>query len=261
MAFGEERRGSDSREARIAKVIRERGFFGDGPPQGGGASRPPVTPSPREQRTSARRAKQGKAQPLDGARYLDDPIGFCRDILGVELWHAQADALSSIISNERVAVKSGNGLGKGFLSACAVLWWTWTRKPCTVITTAPTSRQVRFVLWRQIRRLYNAAVVPLGGQMLEQRWELAPDQYAMGITAADATSFQGFHSEALLVVVDEAAGVSEEIYEAVDSMATAGNPRIILIGNPTTVNGGFFRAFHRERSLVYGAYDVRNGQP
>ena len=85
--------------------------------------------------------------------------------------------------------------------------------------------------------------------MLDTRWELNHDQYAIGITAAEATSFQGFHSPALLVVVDEAAGVHEDIFEAVDSMATAGDPRIIYIGNPTSSSGGFHRAFHRERTL------------
>ena len=208
----------------------------------------------RRSRTARGRGRDSDAKNVSGPAplfedYADDPVGFCKDVLGVDLWQRQQEALTSILGGERTAVKSGNGLGKGFLASCAVLWWVATRPTCTVITTAPTARQVRFVLWRQIRTLYINAVQPMGGRLMETRWDVAHDRYAMGITASEATSFQGFHSQALLVVVDEAAGVDEDIYEAVDSMATAGDPRIIMIGNPTTVTGGFHRAFHRERSL------------
>ncbi len=48
------------------------------------------------------------------------PEEFARDILGVELWHKQKDVLSALPGNQRVAVKSGNGLGKGFCASVAV---------------------------------------------------------------------------------------------------------------------------------------------
>ena len=50
------------------------------------------------------------------------PEEFARDILRVDLWHKQSEVLSALPDNQRVAVKSGNGLGKGFCASVAVQW-------------------------------------------------------------------------------------------------------------------------------------------
>ncbi|MCI0879720.1 MAG: hypothetical protein J4N78_12635 [Chloroflexi bacterium] len=180
-----------------------------------------------------------------------EPLHFAREILNVQLWSKQEEVLSALTHNRRVAVKSGNGLGKGFSAAVAVLWFLYCHDPAVVLSTAPTFRQVRHILWRQIHRLYRNSKTPLGGKMLETRWELADDRYAIGLSADTADQFQGFHSDNLLIVVDEAEGVSDEIYEAIESVMTSALPRLLLIGNPTTVSGAFRRAFYQERRLYY----------
>ncbi len=174
---------------------------------------------------------------------------FASDILGVQLWHKQEEVLRAVERERRVAVKSGNGLGKDFTAAVAVLWYVHAHDPAIVLSTAPTFRQVRHVLWRQIHRLYRGASDVLGGRMLDTRWDLAEDRYALGLSANDADQFQGFHCENMLVVVDEAEGVAESIYEAVEAVMTSAKPTLLLIGNPTTSSGGFHRAFHRERGI------------
>ena len=140
---------------------------------------------------------------------------------------------------------------RGSASAVAVLWFLHTHNPAIVLSTAPTFRQVRHVLWRQIRRLYRPASLALGGKMLDTRWELADDRYAMGLSADSADQFQGFHSDNMLIVVDEAEGVSDEIYEGIEAVMTSSEPRLLLIGNPTTVSGAFRRAFYEERNLYH----------
>ena len=84
--------------------------------------------------------------------------------------------------------------------------------------------------------------------MLDTRWEISDDRYAIGLSA---DQFQGFHSENLLIVVDKAAGVNDEIYEAIESVMTSASPRLLFISNPTTVTGAFRRAFHQESRLYY----------
>ena len=174
---------------------------------------------------------------------------FASETLGVTLWDKQKEVLRAVESQRRVAVKSGNGLGKDFTAAVAVLWYVHAHDPAIVLSTAPTFRQVRHVLWRQIHRLYRNAADTLGGTMLDTRWEVAEDRYAMGLSANDADQFQGFHCENMFVVVDEAEGVAEPIYEAVEAVMTSAHPTLLLIGNPTTTSGGFHRAFHRESGI------------
>ena len=177
------------------------------------------------------------------------PVQFAGEVLGVTLWSKQREVLDALARSRRVAVKSGNGLGKDFMAAVAVLWYLHTHDPAIALSTAPTFRQVRHVLWRQLRALYRPAADRLGGRLLETRWELAEDRYALGLSADGADQFQGFHSKNVLVVVDEAEGVDEEIYEAVDAVMTSQNPRLLLIGNPTSAEGTFRRAFHQERGI------------
>ena len=178
------------------------------------------------------------------------PLDFARNVLGVQLWSKQEEVLSALLEHRRVAVKSGNGLGKGFSAAVALLWFLHAHQDAAIVlSTAPTFRQVRHILWRQVHRLYRPASEILGGKMLDTRWEISSDRYAMGLSAENADQFQGFHSPNMFIVVDEAEGVSDEIYEAIEAVMTSASPLLLLIGNPTTVSGAFRRAFHEERRL------------
>ena len=167
------------------------------------------------------------------------PLDFARNVLGVQLWSKQEEVLSALLEHRRVAVKSGNGLGKGFSAAVALLWFLHAHQDAAIVlSTAPTFRQVRHILWRQVHRLYRPASEILGGKMLDTRWEISSDRYAMGLSAENADQFQGFHSPNMFIVVDEAEGVSDEIYEAIEAVMTSASPLLLLIGNPTNGVGG-----------------------
>ncbi len=183
----------------------------------------------------------------------------------MELWAKQAEVLNALTEHRRVAVKAGNGLGKGFCAAVAVLWFMHVHQDAAIaLSTAPTFRQVRHILWRQLRRLYRPAAETLGGKMLETRWEISDDRYALGLSADGADQFQGFHSPNVFIVVDEAEGVGEEIYEAIESVMTSADPLLLLIGNPTIMTGAFRRAFYEERriyrTITMSALDSPNVQ-
>ena len=181
---------------------------------------------------------------------LPSPVAFAREVLGVELWDKQVEVLNALTEHRRVAVKAGNGLGKGFCAAVALLWFMHVHQDAAIaLSTAPTFRQVRHILWRQIHRLYRPVAETLGGKMLDTRWELSDDRYAMGLSADSADQFQGFHSPNVFIVVDEAEGVGDEIYEAIESVMTSADPLLLLIGNPTTMTGAFRRAFYEERQI------------
>ena len=189
---------------------------------------------------------------LPAAAPPSPPVAFAREVLGVKLWDKQEEVLTALATHRRVAVKAGNGLGKGFCAAVAVLWYLHAHQDSAIVlTTAPTFRQVRYILWRQIRNLYRPASGALGGTMLDTRWELSDGRYALGLSADGADQFQGFHSPNMFIVVDEAEGVGEHIYEAIESVMTSAYPLLLLIGNPTSMDGAFRRAFHEERAIYH----------
>ncbi len=172
-----------------------------------------------------------------------DPALFCRSVLGVSPWQKQIEVLQALRDHDRVAVRSGHGTGKSFIASCAVLWFLFSFYASKVVTTAPTWNQVRNILWKEIRTLYDNALFPLGGVMLSERLFLGDNAFAVGLSTDTADRFQGYHSEHLLVILDEAPGVRPEIWEAAETLLTGRIGKILAIGNPTSAAGRFYECF------------------
>src|SRR5579862_2260705 len=183
------------------------------------------------------------------ARYRRDPVAFCREVLGFEPWSKQREILESVRDYTRTAVRSCHGPGKTAVAARCALWFLSVFEHSKVITTAPTFHQVRELLWAEIHVAYRDAGGFVGGQLSDTRLELAPDWVALGLSTDQPERFQGHHAEHLLLVVDEASGVAEEIYEAAAGFLTSPGARCLLIGNPTRTSGEFFNAFHSARGF------------
>ena len=120
-----------------------------------------------------------------------------------------------------------------------------------VITTAPSERQVKELLWREIRQLYMPRRDTIGGKLTRTRLDFASNRYAYGFSTNTEDRFQGFHSGNILVIVDEASGVDEFIYYAISGILTTQNAKLLLIGNPHGLAGTFYDAFHKNRSQYH----------
>lgn len=177
-------------------------------------------------------------------RCRKDPLFFSRYVLGGEQpWARQADILYALRDRHRVAVRSGHGVGKTWTAARAAIWFLYCHPHSIVLTTAPTHRQVRSVLWAELRRQVRNSRVPLGGRVTETRLTLDDDWFALGLATDEPERFQGYHAEHLLLIFDEAPGVPSEIYEAARGLLTSRHSRVLLIGNPISPSGPFYEAF------------------
>ena len=189
-----------------------------------------------------------------------DPINFACNILGVKPWDKQQQILDAIAHNRSVAVRSCNGAGKTFTAAITILWWLMSYDNAIVITTAPSERQVREILWRELRNLYVPIRDIIGGKLTRTRLEFSPKRYAYGFSTNTEDRFQGFHSGNILVIVDEASGVDEFIFNAIRGVITAKNSKLLLIGNPHGYAGTFYDAFHKNRkrfeTIHVSAFDL-----
>ena len=182
------------------------------------------------------------------SKTLDRPVWFATEVLGANPWQKQKDILNALRNNDFVAVRSCNGSGKTYTAALATLWWLMAHDEAVVITTAPSERQVKELLWREIRSLYNQNKHLIGGKMTQTRLELSNKRYAYGFSTDTVERFQGFHSPNILVVVDEASGLREFLYDAILGCLTSDNSKLLLIGNPTNLSGTFYDAFHKNRA-------------
>ena len=181
----------------------------------------------------------------------DDPSEFMVRALDVErgnLWCKMVEMANSMRDNERTAVGAGHGVSKTYTLARLALTFLVTHCPSTVVTTAPTGTQVKDLLWREIRDAHTNAKIPIGGKltttMLDMQQETGRRWFATGFSTKpdtvtrEATAFQGYHNEALLIIFDEAAGILPEIWRAAEHIG-APYKRFVGIGNPTAGIGHF----------------------
>lgn len=183
------------------------------------------------------------------ADYYDDPVGFIRDVLGVKLWKRQVEIAEAIRDCKRVTVRSGHKCGKSTVLVCIALWFAMTRDRARVVMTSATDRQVRAILWKELRRVYNGALRTLGGSLaLDPATGLQwPDgREILGFTAKDPEKMAGISGPNVLFILDEASGISQGIFEAIEGNR-AGGALLIMCSNPTQTSGEFFDSFHSKR--------------
>lgn len=178
-------------------------------------------------------------------------------MLGVHLWSRQRDIVESVRDHRRTAVRAGVGVGKTTAAAVVVLWFLDTKLDSRVVSTAMNFPQVEAVLWAEIRRLWYAAVSREQAQgrpvfarePLRTRLELPDGRYAIGLSPAPhrVEGFQGHHSPNILLLIDEASGVHQQIFAAGTGYMTTPGARLLMLGNPTRTNGEFYAAFTTRR--------------
>lgn len=188
------------------------------------------------------------------ARWMEDPAAWVAERAGGYLWSTQRRILYSIRDNRKTAVKSCHGPGKSFTAAQAVAWWLDIHPPgeASVVTTAPTDRQVKYVLWKEIRRTHARA--KLDGRTNQKEWLLQPPGeeervvgFGMKPADYDPDAFQGIHEHWVLVIADEACGIpgsrdeKQSLWDSMDSLLTNDDCRMLAIGNPDYPGSEFAR--------------------
>lgn len=176
-------------------------------------------------------------------RYQRDPVAFAREVLGVEPHPKQVEILEAIRDHKRVTVRSGHKVGKSMTAAIAALWFFCSFDDARVIMSSTTSRQVDAILWREVRQLHTRAPKHIGGELHElARSGLKQDfREIVGFTAKEAEAVAGVSGKNLLYLIDEASGVPDAIFEAIEGNR-AGGARIGLFSNPTRTEGKFFQS-------------------
>lgn len=208
--------------------------------------------------------------------YFNDPVAFARDILGIELWSKQREMVQSVQENTHTIVRSCHGSGKSLTSSVLVCWWIATRPigSAIAVTTAPTYAQVNAILWEEIRKHHaNAAQryadglspIKLPGYVTQgDQWKSDEGMLlGFGRKPADGNQhgFQGIHRRYVLAVIDEACGINQGLYTAVEAITNTGDARVLAVGNPddpVTEMGRIFREDPNWNKIGISAFDSPN---
>ena len=183
----------------------------------------------------------------DDARADMTALEFVVNVLRESPHPKQADMLQAVSDARRASVVGCHGSGKDWAAARAALWWICAMSPAIAIVTGPTLRQVKDIVWKELRYAHGAAARKLGGRMfLTPRYEADHRSFALGFTSNSPEYMQGFHSSNLLVAITEAHAVEDG---DIDAMRRLNPSRLLMTGNPMENSGAFFDSHHSRREL------------
>lgn len=200
--------------------------------------------------------------------WIKNPVEAVKDWFHITPEDYQADIIHSLLSPDganRVVAKSAHGVGK--TTTLALVDWVYlmTRPKCRVVATAPTQSQLKDILWPEVAKW--------GERMPEQfrgMWEISETHvrhkefpktwFAVARTSNRPENLQGFHNDNILINVDEASGVAQNIFEVIEGTLSEAEQegreaKFIMTGNPTQVLGEFYNAFHKNKGL-YARYTI-----
>lgn len=220
------------------------------------------------------------------ARYRFDPIGYIQDKLGwhpwagdpnhpgqVEVLQAYTLALRQLHERaayeqgeltkdqlrlwrpgqtirNRIRIEAGHTVGKTKIAAGIVSHFFDTCAPSIIYSFAPSYEQINDLLWKEIRVDRRKNNLP--GRVLETpELKYTENHFAKGRATNNAGGrgterIQGQHGRYLMFVLDEAEGVADFVYDAVESMASGGIAMVLMLANPRTRVSKFYKQRGRD---------------
>lgn len=180
-----------------------------------------------------------------------DPVEFQKKCWPhITLYQQQKEVLYSLQDNIETFVPAGNELGKDFIAAMAIIWFTCTRRPVRGLATSVEGGQLEDVLWGEIRRLMDESEVHLPLQynhlllrQIRKDGSKVPLCEFRGKVAEKGEALLGRHLPGhdlprTMLMIDEASGVDNSVYET----ATTWADRILVVGNPYECTNFFYNA-------------------
>lgn len=182
----------------------------------------------------------------------------------IRAWQAEAlDEIATKLQNPatrfnviRLAVASGHGIGKSALTGMLTTWGLSCFKDPRIIITANTEGQLVTKTSPEVGQWVRSSMF---GQLFSTdtmsiRRKDRPEQHRADFVTNSENNpeaFAGLHAEGRLVmmIVDEASALPQNIYETILGALTDENTILIFVmmGNPTSAFGAFREAFRKNR--------------
>ena len=178
-------------------------------------------------------------------------VFFVTQLLGANPDPWQVAVLEGLDAGDtRISIRSGHGVGKTALCSWCALHYLLFRFGVKIVVTSPSGRQMSDGLKPEIN-LWIARLPD--GMGLKEDIEVTADRivrlsdpknnFISFRTARMETpeALAGIHADHVMVIVDEASGVPEVVYEAAAGTLSTAGSICLLIGNPTRARGLFYR--------------------
>jgi len=183
--------------------------------------------------------------------WLEDPLRFKAMLWpDVAFYDRQIEVVESVCHNKETVVIAGNMLGKDFIAGFICLWFFLVHDFVRVLTTSVKDDHLD-ILWSEINKFIRTSALPLkvedGGLLKVVHHEIRKvcgsdtaieHSYIKGQVSKKGEGLSGHHAAHTLLVVDEASGVDQQVYD--HGMEWAG--KALIFGNPNPCNNFFSKA-------------------
>lgn len=131
----------------------------------------------------------------------------------------------------KILIHSANGIGKSTLLASIIVMELQKYDEVQVVCTGATYTQLKETLWRSTKRIARTGNIDVS-DFKSFLWKVDDNRQAIAISPSKVESGQGFHSERVVVLVDEATSMDSAKLSALFSNATAKSHLFLLTYNP-----------------------------
>lgn len=174
---------------------------------------------------------------------------------GIEDW--QREVATELDDGEtHISIRSAVGVGKTAFVSWMALHFLLFRDDVKVIVTSPSFNQLQDGIIPEVRKWAGRLPPWLRAQLefTAERVMRIPDtanNFISFRTARKETpeALQGIHARHVLLLVDEASGVHETVYEAGQGTLSTAGSIAVLISNPTRVTGLFYKTHKKLHDL------------
>lgn len=177
-------------------------------------------------------------------------VYFVEHVLGVthvEEW--QQEVLRELDSGEtKISIRSGHGVGKTALCSWLALHFLLFRDDVKVIVTSPSFKQMNDGLIPEVQKWLSKVPEWMSANVesISDRIVRMPNPKNNFISFRTARkenpeALAGVHASHVLIIVDEASGVDEVVYETGQGALSTKGAIAVLIGNPTKPSGFFYK--------------------
>lgn len=181
------------------------------------------------------------------AQYMqgeDRYVRAARGLFGCRLGATQERILRAIANRRRVLIVSGNGVGKSYAVALAILSFLYTNPGSTAMLTSGSYSLLADTTWKPMKTLFRRAqeqanlpgraVGGEGGSPPRLHTEIDEEWYFKAVSPTHPENLEGRHAADILVVIEEAdkPDITDQHFESAGSSITDANDRLVAVANP-----------------------------
>lgn len=181
------------------------------------------------------------------SKYQEDPVGFIRNELNIELTDDVAEMAESVRDNRITVAKSATGTGKSH-GASAISSWFYKAFDNSRVYTIANPYENQKILWSELSGIVGDSGLFGDDRITTMHIERSAKDFITALTVPTVGTddvkegkFSGKHHEHMLFVVDEGDTVPDFVYRGIEGCMSGGHVRLLILFNPRYEAGEPYR--------------------